>query len=151
MKIVVIINMLSNDGVLLTLHSHMLLCTFDFLLTLTSQRIHTKHILKVHNIFIIVFFNKNLHHLKVVSWYPFFNCTIVVMSVCFNHYYAIVIVLLCLHFNCAIVIVFVLSFQLCHSYCVFIVVLLYCHAFITTTPSLLCLSFFNCEHSQCVK
>lgn len=143
--------MLSNDGVLSTLHSHMLLCIFSFLVTLTSWGIHTKNILKIHNIFIIVSFDKSSHRLKVVSWHPFFNCTIFVVSMCFNHYYAIIVVLLCLHFNCAIAIVFLLSFQLCHRYCVIIVVLLYCHAFITTTPLLLCLSFFNCEHSQCVK
>jgi hypothetical protein len=151
MNIVVIINMLSSDDGLLTLHSHMLLCTFTFLVTLTSWGIHTKNILKVHNIFIIIFLDKRSPRLEVVSWHPFFNCTIVVVSMCFNHYYAIVVVLLCLHFNCAIVVALVLSFQLCHCYCVIIVVLLYCHAFITTTPSLLCFSFYNCEHSQCVK
>jgi hypothetical protein len=108
----------------------MLLCTFAFLVTLTSWGIHTKNILKIHNIFIIVSFDKSSHRLKVVSRHPFFNCTIVVVSMCFNHYYAIIVVLLCLHFNCAIVIVFVLSFQLCHCYCF--------SAFISIVPTLLC-------------
>lgn len=116
--------MSNTDGVLLTLHSHMLLCTFAFLVTLTSWGIHTKNILKIHNIFIIVSFDKSSQCLKVVSWHPFFNCTIVVVSMCFNHYFAIIVVLLCPHFNCAIGIVFVLSFQLCNRYCVNIVMLL---------------------------
>jgi len=118
MNLVVIINMLGNDGVLLTLHSHMLLCTFTFLVAQTSGGIHTKNILKVPNIFIIVFFYKSSHHLKVVSWHPFFNCTIVVVWMCFNHYYAIVVVLASF-----ISIVSLLLFLCFHHYYIIVIVL----------------------------
>jgi hypothetical protein len=62
----------------------LLLCTFSFLVTLTSWGIYIKNILKVHN---IVSFDKSSHRCEVVSWHPFFDC-IVVVSMCFNHHYA---------------------------------------------------------------
>jgi len=131
MNIVVIINMLGNDDVVLTRHSHMLLCTFAFLVAQTSWGIHTKNILKVPNIFIIVLFLTKVHIISRLSLGILSSLAPLLLCEC-----ALITtmpLLLCWH----------PSFQLYHCYC-------FC-AFITTTLSLLCLSFYNCEHSQCVK
>jgi hypothetical protein len=143
--------MLSNDGVLSTLHSHLqvLLHTFVFLAILTSWGIHTKSALKVCNTIIVVSFNesltpiiiiflgKSLHHLEVISWHTFFNYTIVVMSSCLHRYYANAIMLLCLHHYYAIVVVL-----LRHHCCVFTLSCL--HHYYTIIIMLLCCYYMSC-------
>ncbi len=68
-NLVVIINMLANDGPLLMLHFHIwtMLLTFAFLETLTSWWLHIK---KVHST-IIAFFLVKVWHLSSCLWQKF--------------------------------------------------------------------------------